>query len=63
MSSTASTFGFSVASSSVGDGLENWQNFLKNQIFPTLRINKNYPMVIVLRYDVDSVGVNMRDKF
>ena len=33
MSSTASTFDFSVASSSVGDGLENGQSFLKKSNF------------------------------
>ena len=38
-------------------------DFLKNHIFLVLRVHKNDPMALVLRYVVDSDDVNLRVKF
>ena len=38
-------------------------DFLKNHIFLVLRVHKNDPMALVLRYVVDSDNVNLRVKF
>ena len=45
-----------------GIGLENLQKFLKNHDFLVLRVHKNDPMAVVLRY-VESVNFNMRANF
>ena len=44
-------------------GLKNWQNFIKNYVFPVLHIPKNDPIALHLWHFVDSVNVNMRAKF
>lgn len=60
---TTLTFGFSGRSSSEGKlDLKIGKTF-QNHIFSVLRLQKNYPMALVLPYVVDSDNVSVCPKF